>query len=318
MPSYRLGPSPLELASSSQLDCRSRAHLDQIPLPTATGFKHLPSLEIDSEALLSLDKFSMITLSSAVNPLIRNSLEFSEEESFSDESICNNQRASFPDCAGFFDESFSDQSSPNSNCRDPSTPPLVTAARRRDSAKEDLPRPSSKLPFAFLSQPYKSLVHVSKPATNNRENTLRGSRSLNFRQRRLSVKMQDPLQDPRDCPGAESKGSRKQSLGSITDNQAGSNHLDVKTSPSSSAAARSKDKGSFSPECQSHTMSSVFEDDSDDDHELAYLKKVLPAWITHKKSKSIITPPPHPQPKFSKQKSRIFKSHRSSLSNTSS
>ncbi|KAA1110956.1 hypothetical protein PGT21_034975 [Puccinia graminis f. sp. tritici] len=340
MPSYRLEPincSPLDLVNSSnQLGCHSKASTDQIPLTTATSF-HLPSLQLDSEALLSLENFSMITLSAekANEPLIRSSLEFSEEESFSDEST--SQRTSFPASADFFHEHYDQQplSSSSSSEKssvlqelDPLSPtPILSRVAAEDSGKKDVQQinPPTKHSFAFLSQPYKA--HISKSTSRS---TLNQKRSQKFNQaspknKKTSTQSEthDDHQQEEQERSSKNNSPTKSKLGSQKgDRQSGSNHLEVGPTTSSSYRNSSPpNRPDRSPECQSHTMSSVFEDDSDDETDVHYLKKVLPAWITNsnnnKKSKSspppISTSPPATS-KLVKQKSRIFKTHRSSLS----
>ncbi|KAH9460611.1 hypothetical protein MJO29_004627 [Puccinia striiformis f. sp. tritici] len=306
MPAFRLsGSSPFDLVSPRKPTCGEKVKTEQILLkPSASAFQ-LPLVELDSEALLSMEQFSMTTLAHDLNTLARTSLEFSEEESFSDESI-STQRTSSPDCTTLFHESYHYDERPVSfPPRSPAVLPQElqnpngpASAAKRISAKEQ--SNLTKQPFAFLSEPYKA--HESKPT---KVNTLKGKRSQIF-QRKVNSATKIELSHGSQVLSSHNGATKPKLDSQKTDDEFGPNHLDVTTSSS-------KGRGSYTTECQSHTMSSVFEDDSDDD-DAPCLKKVLPAWIVNnKKAKTNSVPPP---PKLVKQKSRIFKSNRSSLSAT--
>ncbi|PLW12345.1 hypothetical protein PCANC_23428 [Puccinia coronata f. sp. avenae] len=301
MPSYRL-----LVSSSLPIAAASQKPTDLVPLSTAAAYQ-LPSVQLDSEAILSLASFGMLALSPEGDNPLRTSLEFSEEESFSDESTYT-QRTSFPDCATLFNENNNDEQRPTSAVLPKESPESkgVTPALRRGSAKpQAIPPPQ---PFAFLNEPYKK--PASKPG---KKNSIKARTSQIFQRPSKALNKTDSFNSDQGSSSSEHGATEPKRASHKTDNQSGSNHLEVTASSVKDIA------GSYSPECQSHTMSSVFEDDSDDEY-ASYLKKVLPAWITNSNSNNNKKPKPSPTPapKLVKQKSRLFKANRASLSTTTS
>ncbi|KNZ49579.1 uncharacterized protein VP01_492g9 [Puccinia sorghi] len=309
MPSYRhLGPSSLHAASPGQLRSASKISTDQTPIPSATSFE-LPSVHLDHEAFMNLESFGMLALSRVNGNPLRASLEFSEEESFSDESSCT-QRTSFPDCTTLFHDNHNYQQRPTSfektttrilpqeSAKDSK---CLASAPKRVSVKEQLN--AATQPFSFLSEPYKK--HVSIPISNNL--LKRGSSQLFQRPAKLSQKT-DSFHSNQSS--SSDNDATKQKEGKFQKPDHHQPRLDIAVA----SAPFNESTRSYSPICQSNTLSSVFEDDSDDEG-VPYLKKVFPSWITKNKKTKSVAPP---DPKLVKQKSRLFKANRSSISTTSS